>query len=683
MKHRFVLSISVLLLLLVGCRDEELVKGNRYTFVGSLAADYLYEHEETFSDFIYILQRSNKMSLLRAYGQYTCFAPTNEAVERFLVEQDSIWRTSLQPGSKREVWTGVTSPVLEDLTDSMCMVIANTHILPEEYMTPDIVGDVIMTKNLNDRYLTVRFDTDEDLHSQIFINESLILVPDQEVENGVVHVMNAVMNPTSKLLAGAIEDMPFLSLFSEALLQTELDHRLQEYEDPDYHGAGMYVPDWLTTLGGNIPTPYIPTHYTGYTAFCESDQVFNAMGIYTVDDLYRQCQIWYPEATNPDFTKEDNALYKFMAYHLMDRKLPYSRLVCYQLSTTYWNSESNFAPNAERMEFFETLQGTTLMISRPLGDSRYRQHILLNYHKDFRNGSDKFSCTAGKNNIPVNILIYNPLDIANDKEHYPAFNQEALNGSIHIINHPLVYDEDVMAGYVLNRIIRVDAAALIPELAVNGILYAGHWYDQYGSQDGYYVPHNFSKNVKFFSEDTRLFYCCAYQDWFNYRGDEINVQGGYDFAYKLPPVPPGTYEVRMGYTARSYRGIVQFYLDDEVTGIPQDLRFLCSDPRIGWVSDKQTTDNGVMNDKELKNRGYLKGPTTYKGCILDYYARDDPYSIRKVLATKYLGPGEHWLRFKNVFEQDNGTYQFMHDYIELVPVSWLRREDISLKERRE
>ena len=682
MKRAIILFVTASILLFMGCVENEDLKGNLYTFTGSLAADYLDEHEETFSDFIYILQRSKKLSLLRAYGQYTCFAPTNEAVERFLVEQDSIWRTSLQSGSKREVWTGVTSPVLEDLTDSMCLVIANTHILPEQYMTADIVGDVIMTKNLNDRYLTVRYETDENLHSQIIINESPIILPDQEVENGVVHVVNSVINPSSKLLAGAIEDMPFLSLFSEALYRTELDRKLQEYDDPDYNVQDLTVQDWNLLDSSNDPIYYVQTHYTAYTAFCEPDQVFNDMGIYTVDDLYQQCLKWYPEAMNPDFTKEDNALYKFMAYHLMNRKLVYSRLVCYQISGIYWNSESSYSPNAERIDFFETLQGTTLVIDKPLSDDRYRQHILLNYHKDFRNASDKFSCTAGKNNIPVNILVYNPLDIAADKERYPNFNQEALNGSIHIINHPLVYDEDVMAGYVLNRIIRVDCACLIPEMAHNGALYVNHWQGPHGT-NGYYIPHNFTKNVKYYSEGTRLYYCCAYRDWVNYRGDEMSAQGPYDFAYKLPPVPPGTYEIRLGYTARDYRGVVLAYLDDEVTGIPQDLRILCSDPRIGWVSDKQTTDNGVMNDKELKNRGYLKGPTTYKGCVYDYYSREDPYSIRKVLTTKYLGPGEHWLRFKNVFEEDNGTYHFMHDYFELVPVNWLHREDISLKERRE
>ena len=157
--------------------------------------------------------------------------------------------------------------------------------------------------------------------------------------------------------------------------------------------------------------------------------------------------------------------------------------------------------------------------------------------------------------------------------------------------------------------------------------------------------------------------------------------GAFDFKYKLPPVPEGTYELRMGYSANNNRHIVQFYVDDEVTGIPVDLRILLSDPNIGYVADSNTDDNGIANDKEMKNRGYLKGPTTYyyNGSTL---ARNDNSVVRKVITTKYLGKGDHWLRFKNVKEDDNGKAQFMHDYLEIVPVGWMRREDISLDDKR-
>ena len=97
-----------------------------------------------FSSFISILQRGGKYNLMRAYGTYTCFAPTNEAIDRYLFEQDSIYKESLKPGSKKVIWTGVTSTKLEDLSDSMCTVIAQTHIIPKTYLTTEMEGDVII-----------------------------------------------------------------------------------------------------------------------------------------------------------------------------------------------------------------------------------------------------------------------------------------------------------------------------------------------------------------------------------------------------------------------------------------------------------------------------------------------------------------------------------------------------------
>ncbi|MCR5138922.1 MAG: fasciclin domain-containing protein, partial [Bacteroidaceae bacterium] len=178
-----------------GCK-EDIDKSNRYTFTGNTVASYLEEHSDVFSSFITILKRGGKFNLMKAYGTYTCFAPMNDAIDRYLFEQDSIYKASLLPGSKKVIWTGVTSPNLEDLSDSMCTVIAQTHIIPATYLTTEMEGDVVPTMNLNDRYLTMSYDVDSLQHSLLFINGAQILSADEEVENGVVQVIAAVMNPS-------------------------------------------------------------------------------------------------------------------------------------------------------------------------------------------------------------------------------------------------------------------------------------------------------------------------------------------------------------------------------------------------------------------------------------------------------------------------------------------------------
>ena len=670
----------VVLVLIVGSCTEEIDTANRYTFRGHTVASFLMEHNDVFSSFVTILERGGKLNLMRAYGTYTCFAPTNEAIDRFLVEQDSIYRESLKPGSKRVVWTGVTSPRLDDLSDSMCVVIAQTHIVPKTYLTTEMEGDVVPTMNLNDRYLTMTFDNDSATgYSRLYINGARVIDADEEVENGVVHAIAAVMNPSSNTVPAQIDDMKFLSLFSEALTRTGLDEKLHPYKDFSYTGGNKTT----ITIYGKSGCPYPANRYYGFTAFCEPDEVYHAAGIWNLDDLYTRCREWYPAATDPDFRSPDNALNKFISYHLLDRKLLYTRLVCYKITCgDYFNSESNLQ-RSDRYDYFETLQGTIMKVTLPFNNANYANTILINYARniDSLNSTD---VTASTQEGRANVRILEPTAVAADKEHYPGFSQEALNGSIHLIDKILVYDEDLMVGHVLNETIRIDFSSLVPEYTNNNI----RWCDGQGvnfvSEDyEFYIPDGYSDRLKMNTVETRLYYLSPHNIWANYQGDECMCLGAFDFAYRLPHVPAGTYELRMGYGSTTKRGVIQFYVDDEVTGIPIDLRKKLSVPEVGWVADDQTDDNGVANDKQMKNRGWLKGPTTfYPGGDSNRPSRKVDAVGRRVIITKYLAEGDHWLRFKNVNDQDNGLDQFMHDYVELVPVGWLRREDIPLSERR-
>ena len=671
-----IILVSTFSMSVCSCVDE-IDKGNRYTFRGMTVAGFLQSHEELFSDFIYILKRGDNFSLMDAYGTYTCFAPTNDAIARYLVEQDSIYKASLLPGSKKVIWTGITSPVLEELSDSMCKVISQTHILTDKFFTTDMEGDVVPTRNLNDRYLTMSFGVDENKRSILYINGARVIAPDEEVENGVVHAIGDVLNPSSNTIPAQIEGMKFLSIFFEALEKTGLTDALQEYKDFSYVDGERYAGNY--DANGNSSFP--PSRYYGYTAFVETDSIFHELGIYNMDDLYAKCKEWYPTATDESFKSENNALHKFISYHLVNKKLLYTRLVCYNLELDTYKSEVNLVKRSDRFEYYETMQGTLMKVTRPLSNATYQGDVLINYSRDLMNSVDPYNCTCGSKQIPVNIKVYDPAVISSDTISYPNYAQEALNGSIHLIDDVLIYDENVMAGYVLNEIMRFDFSSLVPEFTNNNVRWCSRGKAGILQGNEFYIPKNYGTNVVYNTEETRLYYLCPNQTWHNYQGDEMMALGAFDFEYKMPPVPEGTYELRMGYSANNNRHVVQFYVDDEVTGIPVDLRILLSDPAIGYESDNSTDDNGIANDKNMKNRGYVKGPTTYyyNGSTL---ARNDNSVVRKVITTKHLGPGDHWVRFKNVKEDDNGKAQFMHDYLEIIPVGYLRREDISLEEKR-
>lgn len=669
MKHFKITSIAIAttVLLTMGSCRENIDEGARYTFTGHTIASFLEENEDVFSSFIEILDRGGRLNLMKAYGQYTCFAPTNDAITRYLFEQDSIYKSTLN--SENPVWTGITSTELSELSDSMCKVIAQTHLIPQVYLTTDMEGDIIPTMNMNDRFLSLDVTVDANSHSVLLINGTgEIIAKDEEVENGVVHTISSVLNPSANTVPAQIAAHEYFKIISEAIEKTGYADLLQLYKDESYTDGDKKA---LGIYSNSPLCPYPANRYFGYTAFLEPDQVFFDAGIYNFEDLKAKCAEWYPEAdVNAPLTSEENPVNQFVGYHLLDRKLAYSRLVCYKINPhSNFNSEKDLINFSDRNEYYETMNNKLMKLTMPRSNPKYQTTILINYSRDTDPTVDPY----------MNTIVHNPQDFRVLDTLYADFAAEALNGTIHAIDKILIYNEDVMGGRVLNDIIRVDFSAICSELTNNDI----RWnYFTHSSDGEVYIPHTYCKNMKVYTDETRHYYLSPHTSWANYQGDEMMTLGSFDFAYKLPPVPAGTYEIRMGYSANSNRHIVQFYIDNEVAGIPVDLRILGSHPTINWVADAQTEDNGIQNDKEMKNRGYLKGPITFRNTSETGLARDYDGDLRKVIITKYLGEGEHWLRFKNVNENDDGNAQFMHDYLEIVPMTFLRDETLSLDEKR-
>ena len=474
----------------------------------------------------------------------------------------------------------------------------------------------------------------------------------------------------------------------EALELTGYAQQMVDRDDPNYTEGDKIVKSIRATEDANYPA----NRYFGYTVFIVPNSVleekYNVKNFSQLEDL---CETLYPNGTqaweydeekndwlsievdhSKDYTDPRNPVNQFVAYHLLDRKVPYESLVCYNIKASgnggEFDSEKDFPGSADRTEYYVTMNNRILKVTMPRSDDNVPQgKILINYASD---GEGQ------------NIGVIAPNDFKKSDARYDSFNQEALNGSLNVVEDILVYDEDVMRTHVLYCIMRFDVSALLSELTNSNI----RW--KYGSMlnsDGaVFIPHTYCKNVKVNTDDTRLFYLAPHHSWHNYQGDEMMALGFFDFAYRLPPVPAGTYEIRMGYSASQWRHMVQIYLDDQVTGLPIDLRIDGSNPKIGWVKAEElkTPEEEAANEKDMKNRGYLRGPTSFYDSETNT-AWTSPTCLRAVIATKFLTAGTHWLRFKNVLDTDDGQSQFMHDYFEIVPTNYLRDENISVGDRRE
>lgn len=669
--------------MMTGC-VEDVPMENRFTFKGELISTYLENNPERFSSFTTILSKArigkkasgNLLKTLSTYGSYTCFAPTNEAIDAYLQDQ---YEKHLA-GER----TGIHSPYLEDLTDSMATEIAKNHIIEMGYMTTDINEGAFPMNTMNRRFTTVEWITDDE--GRVFPllnNTSRIIEQDLEKENGYVQVVDGVLSPSNKLLPELIDAQNGLSIFSDAIKATGLDSLLSIYNiDPDYDNTltGPLLDSEPST------SPYPKDKKQRYTVLVEPDELFKSKGINNMEELAEFAEKWYGTVDADNYKSPNNALYQFIAYHIIDRQLLYSSstgpggFIMEGYVNEGYSSLVNLNQSFDSYEYYETMLPYTMVkVTKPYTNEELKQQIVINY------GQDMGSYKNHEMMEHINVIVEKA---QTTKEKYSEtlsdFDQNALNGIIHTIDRILIYDENEMVGNVLNERIRMDVSALFPELTNNSV----RWDLMKPGNKVTFIPKGFCKGFEVLNEDCEVFYFRPHPtgggSYANYQGDEFIVEGKYDFRYRLPHVPAGTYEIRFGYPKGYYRGVCQFYVDGKIAGIPVDLRWSAdTDVIIGWVSDEGLSEDEIReNDKAMRNRGYMKGPASI---VLESETgvtmRSGVQPLRKIVGTYRLDRGDHWMRFKDVTENSTGKMnQFDQDYIELVPISVinnpLKPEDI-------
>ena len=666
---RLLLAAAVPVMLGLASCKEDIDESNLYTFTGETIEDFLVNRSDQYSSFNYILSRVGYDKILSAYGTYTCFAPNNKAVQEYI---DSLYDDT---SNKDFEHNGMTSRGLEGLSDSLCNDIALYHLLSTEVMGVDL-SNGFTSSTLLGRIISASVDT---LTSDIMINNfSAITTMDNELENGVVHEIDNVLRRSNRLVAGELEQHPEFSIFSQALNMTGLgDSLILEKKMAKYTVTNTY----------NF---YVPEECRmGYTLFAESDETLAANNINSIDELiefannaYARCADqgsgWYDYyrnkgfqvSTGNDYTSPTNALNMYVRYHILKYFVPYDKLVY----------SFNEVAKATLFEYYETMLPFTLMkVTRISGKRRLNRWVANSTLTDrvAEEGSDN-----------IRTVLREGIEVKNN-------NIMASNGFIHPIADMLVYDQAVPTG-VLNERLRFDDTALFPEMTSNSFrlisdaevnaLNAGKTGSD-GALGGNYIriPEGFFDNLAFYNgENTRLYYLPGQSNgWSNYQGDEFNCMGAYDFAFRLPPVPDGTYELRMGYTANGNRGMLQFYLgrSRELTSmkaldIPLDMRRVPvnnpdgspdTNSGTGWSLYTNTDDMGVESDANMHNLNWMRGPLYYTvGKGGSTVARANAQDLRRIITKMQFEQGEYWLRFKTVLPELT-TSQFHLDYIELCP----------------
>lgn len=584
------------------CSSDAVDDDSYYTFTGETVSSYLENHPNTFSVFTKIMKDAGMETLLSVYGHYTCFVPTDSAFNAYFQQQ------------------GIT---YDNLTDTDKANIVNNHIIRGQsmsYLTRNFSEGALSSANMNNRYIVISYVQGTDSTNTIMVNKSArIIVPDVDVHNGVVHVIDHVMVPSEESVGNMLETLPKFSIFGQAMKMTHLADSMLESYDMSY--VSPYTTEYVNVLGYTMHT--LMQKKLGYTIFAEPDSVFKANGINSVEDLIGLAQRYYGTADNTDYTSRANALNKFVSYHLLNRQMSTNSFLYTGKNTSSYYMDKRF-------EYYETMLQYRLMEIK---------------------GGNKIN--AQKDGTCVTL---------NEQQS----NISAANGYIHCLNNILVYDEDIMRNDVLNKRIRFDAYSIAPELTNNNI----RWH--LSGNDAYTMPGNYCPGYFTFNDATK-FIMWASQYWDNYQEDEMSLRGWYDFTVRMLPVPPGTWEIRLGYSPRDWGGLAQVFVDGKIIGIPVDFATKADDPKIGWIKDSQTTDNGDENDKAMRNRGYMKGPASVINFGYQTTLRDNKGCLRKVLDTRtFQEYAPHYFRAKNI-QSESGEFHF--DYIEYCPVSLIDQED--------
>ena len=642
------------------CSDEPDAE-HYYTFKGQMMSEYLNSSED-FSEFATIVERAGLSDMLSSYGSYTCFAPTNEAVYKYLEEK------------------GVAS--VDGLTDAECDTIARTHLIENMYSTSEMNDGVLPTQNMNRRYLEIGHGNDENGNAVVLVNKTAHVIfelQDDSVENGIMQPVTEVLQNSNNMLPQVLQKNDKISTFYAALVATGLIDSLTAYRDDSWDPT--QYERYYYTSHVNKETATVPDEKRyGFTLFIPKDEVLQQKyGIAPGDvrALYDlACQIYdatYPKDAAADYhgfdqlTHRKNPLNRFIAYHILTRDVKgwnyLTPLNDIGIETAIMNPEDWYETMLPRT-MIKVEKLTVWKYANASGDQRLEIYLNRRY--------DDYNSIHGA-------MVSKTVET--------EYEQEGLNGRYFYINDYIAFSEQTR-DIVHNCRIRMDFSTIFPELMTNDIRQNGNpdfndpEFDEtakYGRN--YYFPNGYLKDVTtsggyFIYRRPRSWYTC-------YEGDEMNMFGDYDITFKLPPVPfESDYQIRLGFCCTDTRGIGQVYFDGIPQGIPLDMTKALNDPTIAGSSFRTDYTTGMTEEekqeerKALKNKGYYRGPRGgyhLSGTSHAVFA-NDAGSYRIVLCTVHIDPDkDHYLRCRNV--SDNGSTEFMLDFLEIVPKSVYGVED--------
>ncbi len=236
-------------------------------------SEYIDSNAVEFSYFRTALLNTNLYATLSArnpHGNlYTLFLPTNEAFERFVNSHAGYQNID------------------ELLSDQDYLsALVKYHIINTGFPTNEFSFGALSDTTISGDLLNIGFSGSWDSTTYVINNNASVIVPNIELANGYIHVIDEVLTPVVFNSMEWLTLQSEYSIFSDALRITGLK-------------------DTFNTINGIALN----------TLLIEPDLVYNKNKIYTIEDLIN---VISPDDMN--YTSATNNLYQFVAYHIMDGK---------------------------------------------------------------------------------------------------------------------------------------------------------------------------------------------------------------------------------------------------------------------------------------------------------------------------------------------------------------------------
>jgi uncharacterized surface protein with fasciclin (FAS1) repeats len=290
--------------------------------------DYIVQEEEqSMAAFLEIADRAKFRDMLHAYGIYTCFVPSNDAVRRYLDSKS-------------------VSSVAE-LSVEECAQIVKYHVVRHEleeqvaFASTDFVNGRLPLATMLSKYLTTRM-VNENGSVMIEVNrQAKIVQKDIEAANGYIHKVDQVLTPPELTCGERIEELPndTYGLFKQIMQAT----------------------GWVDSLKNKADDVW-------FSVFVQSDSAFREKGITDEESLLEHLR----EAL-PAITEDRELLSYFAAYHCIKGLL-------YVVDLSNASALQSMAPNQALT--FKVKEGS-LLINEYINKDVYEAGVPVNKTSEY------------------------------------------------------------------------------------------------------------------------------------------------------------------------------------------------------------------------------------------------------------------------------------------------------------